>query len=106
MSRSLKLRLTETAEADLTEIWSYLAGAASESSATEFLSQIQARCGQVSVLPRSGAPRFHLAADLRVIFHRKYAIYYLVRVDEIIVVRVLHGSRDIAHIAAEGGFAI
>jgi plasmid stabilization system protein ParE len=43
---------------------------------------------------------------LRVIFHGKYAIYYLPRVDEIIIVRVLHGSRDIAHVAEEGGFAI
>jgi toxin ParE1/3/4 len=30
---------------------------------------------------------------------------YLPRPDEIIIVRVLHGSRDIAAIADEGGFA-
>jgi toxin ParE1/3/4 len=42
-----------------------------------------------------------------VIFHdEKYAIYYLPRPDEIVIVRVLHGSRDIASIAEEGGFAI
>ena len=38
------------------------------------------------------------------IFYEKYAIYYLPRPDEIIIVRVLHGSRDIAFIADEGGF--
>jgi plasmid stabilization system protein ParE len=54
----------------------------------------------------AGAPRSHLAPDLRVLFHGKYAIYYLPRPDEIVIVRVLHGSRDIASIANEGGFAI
>jgi toxin ParE1/3/4 len=56
--------------------------------------------------PFSGAPRPHLSKDLRVVFHERYAIYYLPRPDEIIIVRVLHGSRDIATIADEGGFAI
>jgi plasmid stabilization system protein ParE len=42
---------------------------------------------------------------LRAIFHAKYAIYYLPRVDEVVIVRVLHGSRDIASIADEGGFS-
>ena len=104
--RSLKLRLTETAEADLAEIWSYLAEDASESIATDFLLQIQARFRQPSTFPLSGALRPYLAPDLRVIFHGTYAIYYLPRTEEIIIVRILHGSRDIAEIAQEGGFAI
>lgn len=48
----------------------------------------------------------HLAPELRVIFQGKYAIYYLASVDEFVVVRVLHASRDIASIAEEGGFTI
>ena len=40
------------------------------------------------------------------VFYEKYATYYLPGSDEIIIVRVLHGSRDIASIADEGGFAI
>jgi plasmid stabilization system protein ParE len=57
-------------------------------------------------LPLSGAPRPHLAADLRVIFHQKYAVYYLPFPGEIIIVRVLHWSRDVSTIAEAGGFAI
>ncbi|MGB6974273.1 MAG: type II toxin-antitoxin system RelE/ParE family toxin [Terracidiphilus sp.] len=83
-----------------------MAKEASESIATEFLSEIQARFSQTSSLPLSGAPRPHLATDLRVIFHGKYPIYYLPHIGEIIIVRVLHGSRDIAHIVEEGEFAI
>jgi len=83
-----------------------LAEESSEAIATDFLLQIEARFGQATTLPYSGAPRPHLAADLRVIFHGKYAIYYLPRIGEIVIVRVLHGSRDIASIAEEEGFAI
>jgi toxin ParE1/3/4 len=72
--------------------------------ATDFLIQIEARFGQAGSFPFSGAARPHLAPDLRVIFRGKYAIYYFPRTDEIVIVRVLHGSRDIASIAEEGGF--
>lgn len=40
------------------------------------------------------------------IFHGKYAIYYLPRRNEIVIVRILHGARGIESIAEEGGFAI
>lgn len=74
--------------------------------ATRFLSRLETRIRQTLTLPLSGAPRTHLAPDLRVIFHQKYAVYYLPRPGEIVIVRVLHGSRDISSIAEGGGFAI
>lgn len=56
------------------------------------------------MLPLTGAPRTHLATNLRVIFRGKYGIYYLPRTDEVVVVRVLHGSRDVLSVADDGGF--
>jgi toxin ParE1/3/4 len=44
--------------------------------------------------------------DLRATFYRSYAIYYLPLQEEIVIVRVLHGSRDIEAIAGEGGLSI
>jgi plasmid stabilization system protein ParE len=41
-----------------------------------------------------------------VAFCERYGIYYLARADEIVVVRILHGSRDVDAIADEGGFAV
>jgi toxin ParE1/3/4 len=43
---------------------------------------------------------------LRVTFCERYAIYYLVRADEVVLVRILHGSRDVDAIADEGGFGV
>ena len=56
-------------------------------------------------MPFLGPRRDQLAPDLRVTFHGRYAIYYMPRKDELIVVRVLHSARDVAAIAEQGGFS-
>lgn len=55
--------------------------------------------------PLTGAPCEHLAPNLRVKVHSPYAVYYFPTEREVVVVRVLHGARDIAAIAERGGFA-
>jgi|ERR1017187_4879010 toxin ParE1/3/4 len=97
-------RLTEIAETDLAEIWSYLASEASEAVATRFLSSITARFDDVLLFPMSDAPRPQLGPGLRAIFKHNYAIYYVPRDGEVVIVRVLHGSRDVDAIADQGGF--
>lgn len=42
-----------------------------------------------------GTKREHLAPGLRAQFFRDYVIYYMIDDSEIIIVRVLHGSRDV-----------
>lgn len=42
-----------------------------------------------------GAKREYLAPGLRAHFFRDYVIYYMIDDSEIIIVRVLHGSRDV-----------
>jgi toxin ParE1/3/4 len=101
----LKIHLSEPARIDLAGIWDYLFEESSELTATQFLERIEARIGQAARFPFSGAPRPHLSKGLRVLFHERYAIYYLPGEEEIVIVRVLHGARDIAAIAEEGGFS-
>jgi toxin ParE1/3/4 len=76
---------------------------ASEAVATKLLHRFESRFDQ---FPLSGAPRPELADDLRVTFCERYAIYYLPRADEVVLVRILHGSRDVDAIADEGGFDV
>lgn len=78
---------------------------ASETIASELLSNIAAKLDEVLRFPLCGASRFHLAANLRVIFDGNYAIYYLPRRSEIVIVRVLHGSRDISAMVDREGFS-
>ncbi len=56
-------------------------------------------------MPGSGVRRDQLARGLRVIVHRAYAIYYLADAVEVVIVRVIHGARDVAALAERGGFA-
>jgi toxin ParE1/3/4 len=51
-----------------------------------------------------GTTREPLGSGLRVTFQHPYAIYYQVSARELIIVRVLHGARDAAAIAEQGGF--
>ena len=70
-----------------------------------FLARLEARLQQAARFPLSGSPRFHLGDQLRALFFESYILYYLPSAEEIIVVRVLHGARDMRSIAEEGGFA-
>jgi toxin ParE1/3/4 len=76
----------------------------SESVATRFVGAIQAAFEPVRYFPLAAPSRDQFAAGLRVTFHRAYAIYYQPRVDEIVIVRELHGARDAAAIFEHGGF--
>jgi toxin ParE1/3/4 len=51
-----------------------------------------------------GPTREQFGANLRVVFHAHYAIYYWSTEHELIIVRVLHGARDAVAIAEQGGF--
>jgi toxin ParE1/3/4 len=57
----------------------------------------------VRSFPLAFPARDALAPGLRVTFHRNYAIYYQPRPTEIVIIRVLHGARDVAAIARRGG---
>ena len=49
--------------------------------------------------------REQFGPGLRVTFHSPYAIYYRPLADAVVIIRVLHGARDVAAIAKQGGFA-
>jgi toxin ParE1/3/4 len=83
-----------------------LACEVSEAFAARFLAGFEADLRRIQLFPDSGAPRQQLAAGLRVTFHGRYAIYYVQRGRQIVVVRVLHGSRDVAALMGGEGFIL
>jgi toxin ParE1/3/4 len=60
--------------------------------------------GMLQQCPFIGVTREQLGTLLRVTFHHPYAIYYKVSDQPLVIVRVLHGARDTAAIAEQGGF--
>jgi toxin ParE1/3/4 len=77
----------------------------SEKTATRFVGAIEAAFQPLMHFPLSGPARDQLAPGLRVTFHNPYAIYYRPLPDRVVIVRILHGARDIAALAERGGLA-
>jgi toxin ParE1/3/4 len=78
---------------------------ASEDTATRFLTSLQSAFERLQDFPLSAPSRDHLAAELRALIHGSYAAYYKVLGEEVVIVRVLHGARDLDAVAASGGFS-
>lgn len=82
------------ANADLMEIWVYLAARSIET-VNSTIQAIGRKCQDCAEMPGIGRRRDDLAPGLRSISHGNYLIFYRPIDNGIEVVRVLHGSRDL-----------
>jgi toxin ParE1/3/4 len=83
------------ARQDLLEIWSFVAQD-SPAAANRLLDQIQSAFSILAENPLAGRLREEFSPDLRSFPTGKYVTFYRPDVNGIIVVRVLHGSRDLS----------
>ena len=91
MARVLKRPLAEN---DLDEIWLYIAQD-NPDNADALLDKIEERCQALAQFPFIGTDRDELMPDLRSLPVGNYLIFYMPIEDGIVVVRVLHGMRDV-----------
>lgn len=91
----MKLVRTRLARNDLLDIWLHIA-ADNETAATELLLRIDARCEALRQNPKMGPMRFGKQKDIRQLIEGEYLILYRVGRNEIEIVRVLHGRRDLS----------
>jgi toxin ParE1/3/4 len=86
-------RLSALAEADLDEIWSYVAEDASPTTADRLIDAIFDRFELLVEQPRMGRKRPEFGEGVRSFVVESYVIYY--RHDpNVLIARVLHGRRD------------
>ena len=81
--------------ADLESITLYIA-ADNPARATTFVEELRATAAQTIERPRSFPARDDLVPGLRGSRHGRYLIFVIGAGDEIHIVRVLHGERDLA----------
>jgi toxin ParE1/3/4 len=93
-----KLVLTRAAEADLDAIIDYIADEAGTEIAYRFADRIDAELAQLAELGHSGVSREWVSPGLRLTTIGVYCIYFRVAPSETLIVRVLHGSRDVSQI--------
>ena len=91
----LQVFRTERAELDLLEIWLFIAEDSSDV-ADSFLTLLEEKAQTLATSPEMGRLRPELAAgDIRSFPIGRYVVFYEPREDGILIVRVLHGARDI-----------
>jgi toxin ParE1/3/4 len=87
--------LLNSAEADLTDIWEYLAQDSTEN-ATSFVRRLQSLCeSTLASNPYIGRSREEIAPSLRSLPFHGYIVFFRPITDGVEIVRVLQGSRDI-----------
>jgi toxin ParE1/3/4 len=85
---------TDQADEDLVEILAYL-GQHIPPAANRFAADVERACRLLAQLPEMGALCEELAPGLRRFPIGKYVLFYQPTDDAIVVIRVVHGSRDI-----------
>lgn len=87
--------LRPLARADLADAWSHIAGESGPHRADDYLDRIAQRLQRLAEQPYMGRARPELAPDLRSFPAASHVVFYRPDAGGIIVVRVLHGRRDI-----------
>ena len=90
----MKVAWSEPALAHLLAIQDYLSQQASPHIAEQFLLRLTANVEQLERFPRIGRAVPDPDGDLRELIFRPYRIVYQVETERIVVVAVIHGSRE------------
>ncbi len=94
MTKKRNLILAQQAKDDLIEIWLYIA-ADSPSAADIFIDYLYEQAKKLCSNSELGRKRDELIAGIRSLPVKKYLIFYRINKDNIEIVRVLSGYRDI-----------
>jgi toxin ParE1/3/4 len=95
--KNLPIKITANARADLDELWNSVAQHNIDS-AERLMQRLDYRIRSLSQFPETGIPRPEIYDNLRLLVEGNYLVLYLVRDDMIIILRVVHGARDLTRL--------
>jgi toxin ParE1/3/4 len=70
-------------------------GADNPQRAVSFVQELHEQCRRIAQNPLGYQPRPELAANLRSYAYGRYVIFFEVTSEEVAIIRVLHGARDL-----------
>jgi toxin ParE1/3/4 len=91
--------LRPLARADLVDAWDYIAGESGPDRADDYLDRLAQRLQRLAEQPYMGRARPELAPGLRSFPAASHVVFYRPDAGGIIVVRVLHGRRDVERLS-------
>ncbi len=97
---SWEVRRSHRAEADLVDIWIHIA-ADSPSAAERVILRIEAAENRLAEFPEMAPPRDDLRPSVRAWAVGDYLILYRIEPDAVVIVRILHGARDLGDLLGD-----
>lgn len=91
----MHLLITPLAARDLEEIGDYIAQD-NPRRAVSFINQLKAQCKKICLNPEGYRRRPELSDDLRSCTFGRYVIFFESNSKQVLIVRVLHGARDLS----------
>ncbi len=88
-------RLAPEAEDDLEELWFYIASNGSVDAADRFVDALTTRFFLLATHTRAGRQRDDLSRGMRMFPAGDYVVLYRIDGDDVVIVRVVRGSRDL-----------
>jgi toxin ParE1/3/4 len=92
---SFDVALSELAVADLVELHQWIAAEADQAIADRFIGRINTVFEALSDFPNRGSPRDDFGRGVRTITFERRIIMYRVSGAQVLVLRVVHGARDL-----------
>ncbi|WP_297363472.1 type II toxin-antitoxin system RelE/ParE family toxin [Acidiferrobacter sp.] len=93
------LTFTALAEEDLEAIGDYIA-TDNPARAASFIQELRVQCQRIAANPPGYHLRPELGDDIRSCAHGHYVIFFVAAQEDVTIVRILHGARDIPAILA------
>lgn len=90
----MRIIITPLAEHDLESIGDYIARD-NPARAITFVRELRAQCERIASNPLGYRQRQELGDSIRSCAHGNYVIFFEIEADDLLVVRILHGARDL-----------
>jgi toxin ParE1/3/4 len=89
------VRLADTAEADIENIYAYVSVQSSHKVARDFIDRIMGFISGLDMYPERGTVRSEIRAGLRIIgFERRINVAFVVEEHDVAILRVLYGGQQ------------
>ena len=92
--QSIQIEITRPAQIDLDEIWTTIAQI-DFLRADRYVTKLEAKISGLSTFPERGPDRSDIFPNVRVLIEGQYLIFYRFDGRVVVVMRVVHGARDL-----------
>jgi len=92
---SIQFRLSKPAEKDLEDIFDYSLNTFGLDQTLKYISSLELIFNKLAINPSIGRTRNEIKTELLSFNYKSHVVFYRVKLNQIIVIRILHSIRDL-----------